>query len=179
MTLVEVMVSFGIFAFAATGVVSGILQVQKLSLGNLAQSYAHSTAQSVMEELIRMPPARLADATQASVAIKLPTLTSANTTTFVDFELPWASDATTFTNLGSNSAGVLTDAAYIADSNTIRPDRYLPMRMNLQRTIETDNNRVLVVVRYQWQIPDRKTSSGASIFLSGELRTVRSFALRF
>jgi type II secretory pathway pseudopilin PulG len=179
MTLVEVMVSFGIFAFAATGVVSGILQVQRLSLGNLAQSYAHTTAQSVMEELVRMPPSRLADAAQTSVAIKLPTLTTANKTTFVDFELPWSSDATTFTNLGSNSAGVLTDAAYIADSNTIRPDRYLPMRVNLQRTIENDTNRVLVVVRYQWQIPDRKTSSGAPIFLSGELRTVRSFALRF
>ncbi|HEX9781570.1 MAG TPA: hypothetical protein VGA56_02425 [Opitutaceae bacterium] len=179
MTVVEVVVSFGIFAFAATGVVAGLLQAQKVSYSNHSQGYAYAVAQSVMEELVRIPPARLADPGESSVTIKLATLTASNCTSFEDFTIPWSSPSTDFTNIGTTPAGILTDAAYIADSNTIRTERFMPMRINLQRLIEGNANRVSFTLRYQWAVPDRKTPGGDPIYLSGELRTVRSTALRF
>lgn len=179
MTLVEVMVSFGIFAFAATGVVASIVQVRKLAYSNLSQGYAYAAAQSVLEEIIRIPPARLADPDETSVTVKLATLTSKNLTSMTDVELPWSEGATTFTDIGTTSEGILTDAAYIADSNTIRTQRFMRMRVNLERTIEDSNNRVRVTLRYQWAIPDRKAGDGSPLYLAGELRTIRSTALRF
>jgi type II secretory pathway pseudopilin PulG len=179
MTLVEVMVSFGIFALAATGVVASLIQVQKLSHSNLSQGYAYTAAQSVMEEIIRIPPARLADPDETSVTIKLATLTASNFTSMSDFTLPWSTNASLYSNIGTTPEGILTDAAYIADSNTIRTRRFMPMRVNLEREIEADNNRVRITLRYQWAIPDRKAKDGSLIYHSGALRTVRSTALRF
>lgn len=179
MTLIEVAVSFAIFAFLATGVVAGIIQARRLSESNLAQSYAHSTAQAVMEEVIRVPPSMLADEALTAIDVKLAQLTDLNYTSLEDFSLAWAADDTTFVEIGTTDAGILTDAAYIANSNTIRPERFMRMRLNLQRTIESNQNRVRIVLRYQWEVPDRKGTNGAPIYLSGEIRTIRSTALRF
>ncbi|MGH8021650.1 MAG: hypothetical protein ACREIA_25870, partial [Opitutaceae bacterium] len=82
-------------------------------------------------------------------------------------------------DIGTSSAGILTDAAYIADSNTIRTQRFMPMQVNLERTVEETDNRVRITLRYRWAIPDRKAADGSPIYLSGELRTIRSTALRF
>lgn len=179
MTLVEVMVSFAIFAFAATAVVAGLIQTQKLSMSNLSQSYAQSTAQAVIEEVIRVPPSQLSDPDLTEITIKLATLTSSNYTSIDDFTIPWSTSATEFTEIGTTSAGILTDAAYIADSHTIRPERFMRMQINLQREIEAANNRVRITLRYRWAVPDRSNSDGSPIFLSGETRTIRSTALRF
>ena len=92
--------------------------------------------------------------------------------------LPWATDAATFTDIGPNADGILTDAAYVASSNVIRPERYLLMRVNLQRVIDSSEDRVRIVLRYQWAAPDRLAASTPQ-YLSGELRTIRSRALRF
>jgi type II secretory pathway pseudopilin PulG len=179
MTLIEVAISFGVFAIVAAGVVAALIQGRKISESNLAQGYAHSTAQAVMEEIIRVPPSMLADPTLTGIEIKLAQLTSSNYTSLEDFTLNWANDDTTFVEIGTTSSGVLTDAAYIANSNTIRPERFMKMRVNLRREIESSQNRVRITLRYQWQVPDRIGASGAAVYLSGELRTVRSTALRF
>lgn len=178
MTLVEVMVSVFIFAIAAGAVLASFLMTRKIAISNLAESFAQTTAQSIIEQIIRVSPTILADATQTEVEIKLPTLTSENYTSMPSYTLPWASDATTFTDIGSTN-GILVDAAYIAASNTIHPERYMKMKVNLQRTIESSDNRVRIVLRYQWEIPDRKKADGTPIYLTGEIRTVRSMALRF
>jgi prepilin-type N-terminal cleavage/methylation domain-containing protein len=179
MTLIEMTVSFTIFAVAATGVVASLIQARKLSESNLAQGYAHSTAQAVIEEVIRVPPSMLADETLTSIDIKLARLTDTNCTALEDFTLSWATDDTTYVEIGTTEAGILTDAAYVADANEIRPERFMRMRLNLQREIETDQNRVRIVLRYQWEIPDRRGANGDPIFLDGEIRTIRSTALRF
>jgi type II secretory pathway pseudopilin PulG len=179
MTLIEVAVSFTVFAVAATGVVASLIQARRLSESNLAQGYAHSTAQAVIEEVIRVPPSMLADLTLTEIEVKLAQLTDQNYTSLEDFNLPWATDDTTFTEIGTTAAGILTDAAYIADSNEIRPERFMRMRLNLQREIESNQNRVRIVLRYQWEVPDRQGANGDPIYLNGEIRTVRSTALRF
>jgi hypothetical protein len=133
----------------------------------------------VIEEVIRVPPSMLADLTLTEIEVKLAQLTDQNYTSLEDFNLPWATDDTTFTEIGTTAAGILTDAAYIADSNEIRPERFMRMRLNLQREIESNQNRVRIVLRYQWEVPDRQGANGDPIYLNGEIRTVRSTALRF
>lgn len=179
MTLVEIMVSFGIFAIVAGGVIASLLHTQRLAASNLSQTYAHATAQSIIEEIIRLPPAILADPAETEVAIRVASLTSTNRTALDEFSLPWATTSTDFTAIGSTAEGVLMDAAYIESSNIIRPERYMLMRLNLQREIESADHRVRIVLRYQWAVPDRKSSDGSPLYLSGEIRTFRSMALRF
>lgn len=176
MTLVEVMVAATLFTVVATGVTSCFIHVLKYSESNLAQSYAHQVAQSIIEQVISVPPSLLADPAETGVDINLPELTAANVTTMPRVTLPWAADATTFTEIGDESEGILTDAAYIAATNVIRPERHLPMRVNLQRIIDASEHRVKIVLRYQWAAPER---NGNVRYLSGEMRTIRSLALRF
>mgnify|MGYP006213538539 CR=1 FL=1 len=113
------------------------------------------------------------------MTIKLATLTPNNLTSMNDFSLPWSENSSTYTGIGTTSEGILTDAAYMADSNTIRTQRFMPMRVNLEREIEANSNRVRIILRYQWAIPDRRAADGSLMYHSGELRTVRSTALRF
>ena len=178
MTLVELMVAATLFTVVATGVTSCFIQALKYSESNLAQGYANQVAQSILEQVISVPPNALFDSAESSVTINLPDLNDANHTTMPQISLPWAADATTFTEIGPDADGILTDAAYVADSNVIRPDRYLRMRVNLQREIESTEHRVKIVLRYQWAAPDRLGAT-APKYLSGEIRTIRSKALRF
>jgi type II secretory pathway pseudopilin PulG len=179
MTLVEVMVSIAIFAVMASSLLAGFLFSLRLSENNLAQAYANSTAQSVVEQIVCVSPALLTSSTEAGVEIKVPVLNDSNYTTMPAFTLPWATDDTTYTTVLTSPQGVLADAAYVAASQTIRPERYLPIEFNLQRTIQSDLTSVHILLRYRWQIPDRRNADGTPIWLSGELRTIRSKALRF
>ena len=179
MTLVEIMVSFGIFALLASAVMAGLVQSNKISLSNLSQSYAQAVAQSVVEEVVRTSPTLLADSAESSINIKVAQLTSSNSTSIEDFSLPWAANDTTFTSIGTTSKGILTDAAYVASSNTIRPERFMKMNLNLRRDVENSSNRIRITLRYQWEVPDRRKRDGTPLYLSGEIRTVRSTALRF
>jgi len=179
MTLAEIMVAASLFTVVATGVVSCFIQVLKLSESNLAQSYAHQVAQSIIEQVISVPPGLLFDDTETTIEITLPALNSSNYTSMPGLTLPWAADSTTFTEIGPSAEGVLADAAYVASSNIIRPEKYLRMRVNLQREIEASEHRMKIVLRYQWAQPDRKGANNAPIFLSSEIRTIRSMALRF
>lgn len=180
-SLVEVIIAMVILALVATGVIAALVQSMKLSESNLAQSFAEVTAQSVIEQLVAQPYAVLTEVSATGVMIKLPGLDASNRITMEDFEIPWATNDTTFTAIGTPdpAQGILVDAAYIRESNTIRPERYLPMRLNLRREIAASatERRVLLTLRYQWAVPDRRGTS--PIYLSGELRTVRSSAASF
>jgi hypothetical protein len=178
MTLVELMVAATLFTAVATGVASCFIQALKYSESNLAQSYAHQVAQSILEQVISVPPTLLFDTAETSVVINLPDLNDDNHTSMPQISLPWAADASTYTEVGPDAAGILADAAYVASNNTIRPEKYLPMRINLQREIDTNEHRVRIVLRYQWAAPDR-LGAATPQYLSGEIRTVRSKALRF
>jgi prepilin-type N-terminal cleavage/methylation domain-containing protein len=182
-SLIEIIISMLILSMVATGVIAALTQSHKLAESNLAQAFAEVTAQSIVEQLVAQPYAVLTDPAATHMLIKLPGLDASNRTTMDDFQLPWAANDTTFTAIGTpdTSKGILVDAAYIRESNTIRPERYLPMRMNLRREISSSatERRVLLTLRYQWAVPDRRSSSGTPIYLSGELRTVRSSAASF
>lgn len=173
------MISVGLFAILASSLLAGFLFTRRLSENNLAQGYAHSTAQSIVEQIVCVSPTLLASASETGVEIKMPVLNASNYTTMPAFTLPWAADDSTFTTVLTSPEGVLVDAAYIASSHTIRPERYMPIEFNLQRVIPDDLTRVHIVLRYRWQIPDRRNADGSPIWLSGELRTIRSKALRF
>lgn len=178
MTLVEVMVAATLFTLVATGVTSCFIQAMKYSESNLAQGYAQQVAQSIIEQVISVPPNLLFDTNETTIAITLPDLNDDNHTSMPQIALPWAADATTFTEIGPDAEGILTDAAYVAASNVIRPEKYLRMRINLQREIESSEHRVKIVLRYQWAAPDRLGATTPH-YLSGEIRTIRSKALRF
>lgn len=178
MTLVELMVSATLFTLVAGGVISCFIQAMKYSESNLAQTYAQQVAQSIVEQVISVPPGLLFDPDQTQIQITLPSLNSSNYTSMPDIVVPWAADSTTFTEIGPSAQGVLADAAYVASSRIIRPQRYLRMRINLQRELELSENRMKVVLRYQWAMPDR-LGAPAPQFLNGEIRTIRSMALRF
>lgn len=179
MTLLEIMVSMFLFAIMATAMLAAFLHTRKLAVSNLSQSFAQTTAQSIIEQIIRVPPSVLADTNQTAVEIRLPALTATNLTTMPAYSIPWAATATDFTEIGTAGKGLLTDAAYIASSNTIRPEDYMHMRVNLQRTVEATENRVRIALRYEWELPDRRRADGTPLYLSGEIRTMRSMALRF
>jgi prepilin-type N-terminal cleavage/methylation domain-containing protein len=181
-SLIEIIVAMFILAMVATSTIAALVQSQKLAESNLSQAFAEVTAQSIIEQLVAQPFALLTDPGATSIVIKLPGLNASNRTTMDDFQLPWAANDTTFTAVGAPdpNKGVLIDAAYIRESNTIRPERYLPMRMNLRREIaeSATERRVVLTLRFQWAVPDRRTG-GTPIYLNGELRTVRSSAESF
>ncbi len=177
-SLVEVMIAFGLFTLVAGGVLACFIHSEKNARSNLARAYAEMTAQSLIEQIVRLPTSTLMNTTETEVEIILTTLTSTNRTTMDPFLIPWSTDSTTFTQLGG-SGGILLDAAYIESSNIIRPERYMRMRVNLERTINSGDGRVAVTLRYQWEIPDRRSSTGTGIYLSDEIRTVRSTVASF
>jgi prepilin-type N-terminal cleavage/methylation domain-containing protein len=182
-SLVEIMISMAVLSMMIGGVFVALIQTQRLAESNLAQAYAEVTAQSIIEQLIAQPYTVLSDTTLTSVTIKLPSLNEDNETVMEDFELEWAANANDFEAIGTPDPdqGVLTDVAYIRESNTIRPERYLRMRVCLLRDTTANsinNRRVPLTLRYQWAAPDRRIGT-EPVYLTGELRTVRSSASSF
>jgi type II secretory pathway pseudopilin PulG len=76
MTLAEVMISVGLFAVVASALLSGLLFTRRLSKNSLAQSHAHSTVQSVVEQIVCNAPQLLANATETGIEIKMPVPTT-------------------------------------------------------------------------------------------------------
>ena len=181
-SLIEIIVAMFILAMMAFGTGAALLQSRKLAESNLAQAFAEVTAQSIIEQLVAQPYAVLADTARPNVVIKLPGLNSSNRTTMDNFNLPWAASDSAFTAIGAPdpAKGILVDAAYIRSSNTIRAERFMPMRINLRREISASSTerRLLLTLRYEWAVPDRRGNSGV-IYLSGVTRTVRSSASSF
>jgi len=172
----------GILSIVAGGVMSSVLYSQKLAESNLAQSYASLTAQSVIEQIVRLPADTLTDAGATSVTVLIPFVTSSNKTSMSRIPIPWSTEEDEFTDVGpidDPTEGILVDAAYIPSGQIIRPERYMRFRVNLQRTVETSEHRVTIVLRYQWAAPEQRGSGGTPVFLSGILTTVRSTAVSF
>jgi hypothetical protein len=176
------MISIGIFGLVAGGVMASMLYSQRLAESNLAQSYAGITGQSIIEQIVRLPADTLTDETATGVEILIPFVTTGNNTSLERISVPWSTSDDTFTEIGPDgdpTKGILVDAAYIPASQQIRPERHMRFRVNLQRTIERSDHRVGLVLRYQWEVPDRKGTGGTPVFLSGILTTVRSTAVSF
>jgi len=182
MGLPEVMISAGILSIVACGIVQGIITSRRIAENNLAHSYAAATAQSIIEQVSRIPAEELLDADATGIQVIVPVLTSQNTTSMRRMTLPWASDPSSYIPIGDPDdpdAGLLVDAAYIAEEQRIRPERHMPFRINLQREIHEADSRVALVLRYQWAQPTRRTENGSQVFLNGVLTTMRSTMVSF
>lgn len=181
-TLVELMISMGIMAIVAGGVMANMLYSQRLAESNLAQSYATITAQSIIEQVVRLPAETLKNEAITGATILIPFVTESNKTKMERISVPWSASDSEFTDIGPDadpSQGILVDAAYIPAGQQIRPERYMRFRVNLQRTIEESEHRIGIVLRYQWVVPDRRGTGGAPVFLENTLTTFRSTAVSF
>lgn len=169
-------------AIVAGGIMSSLLYSQRLSESNLSQSYAAITAQSIIEQIVRLPADTLKNESITGVTILIPFVTDFNKTEMERISVPWSASETEFTEIGPEedpSIGILLDAAYIAEGHQIRPDRYMRFRVNLQRTVEESEHRIGIVLRYQWAVPDQRGPGGAPVFLENTLTTFRSTAVSF
>jgi len=176
------MVSLGILGIVAGGILSALLYSQRIAASNLDQSYAAITAQSIIEQIVRQPVERLRQEGLAGIDIFMPFVEPDNSTSLRRTLIPFSDDPTVFTDIGpeGNAAlGILVDAAYQANGNIIRPERYMPFRVNLSRQVEATESRVSFVLRYQWAVPDRKGADQTPIYLSGILTSFRSTAVSF
>ena len=179
LTLLEVMASMAIFAFSAGGIIAGLMHARRISEDNLAQTVAQAVGQGIIEQVVSVHPSRLSDTGETTVQIKLPELTDTNYTSMPFYTIPWATSDTAYTQIGTQNVGMLIDAAYISERNEIRPERYLRMEINLQREVRAADNRIHLVLRYRWAVPSKTLVSGAPVYRNGEIRTIRSTALRF
>ena len=183
MTLVEVVTSIGLFALMVLGALGGMVQVRKMSDSNVFQVSAQAVAQGIIERLQVTGYASVA--TDAALPLELMGYdSSANLCSVQTFNLPWAPDATTFTDIGEliNPAdqaagvrGILLDADFRNGAAVIRPRKYMNMRVNLRRTLHANDDNVEILLTYSWQPPTGSQTSTAG-FITREIRTVRSEA---
>ena len=186
MTLVEVMVAFGLFSIMALGSLSALIQTRKMSEDNVAQATAAVIAQGIIEQVHLNPYAAVADTTSSpNLELKFTGSSTNNLASIQQYDLPWDTNATTFTQIGarvdpadssSPILGVLLDLDYKVDSTVIRPGRYMKMRVNIRRTVNPGNDNVEIILIYSWQPPSRNNGVGTETYLTRELRTIRSQA---
>ncbi len=185
MTLVEVLVAFTLFMIMAMGILAAMVQTRKISENNAAQAIAVSIAQGIIEQVQLIGYTNLTN--DANLPLKFTGQTGANLAGLQQFSLPWAADATTFTDIGAltdptNPAsailGVMLDFDYRNGATVVRPARYMKMRVNLQRTLHTVDDNVEIILTYSWQLP---TGNGSATgrYLTREIRTIRSQAPSF
>jgi hypothetical protein len=72
--------------------------------------------------------------------------------------------------------GVVMDVEYRNSTTNavIRPKRYMTMLVNFQRVPNPNNGTVAIVLNYKWAVPDQHTSAGGPVYLSSQVRTVKS-----
>lgn len=186
LSLVEVMVAFGLFSIMALGSLSALLQTRKMSEDNVAQATAAVIAQGIIEQVQLNSYAAISDTTTSpNLELKFTGSNTNNLASIQQYDLPWATDTTTFTAIGArvdpediSSAilGVLLDLDYKDGAKVIRPGRYMKMRVNIRRTVHSSDDNVEIVLTYQWQPPSRNNMAGDNVYLTRELRTIRSQA---
>lgn len=186
LSLVELMISFSLFTIMALGSLTALLQTRKMSEDNVAQATAAVIAQGIIEQVQLNPYTAIVDtAGSPNLALKFTGANSNNLASIQQYALPWATDSTTFTEVGAQAdptdptspvLGVLLDLAYMDGSTVIRPARYMKMRVNVMRTVNSGNHNVEVVMTYQWQPPSRNYGSMGPTYLTREIRTIRSEA---
>ena len=127
------------------------------------------------------PPSPVPLVTYRSVELKFIAVGTGNFAEVQTSNLYWANGPDAFVNVGarvdasdltSSVLGVVLDMDYRnASGQIVRPRRYMPMRVNITRTLNADSNAVHITLRYQWQQPDRR--AGALVYFPvRELRTV-------
>lgn len=185
--MVEVMIALLIFLLVAIGIATSLVQLRKQGENTICQVLAQTIAEGLLEQVRRTPFTTLSDVT-LNPPVPILFINADTTTNYAvvePFSLAWASDDTTFTDIGARTIpgdltsaikGVLLDVDYKNSSGTIiRPRRYMKMRANLRHTVNTNQDVVQVVLRFQWAVPDRRTSSGGTLYYeTREIRTVIS-----
>jgi hypothetical protein len=186
MTLTEIMVAFGVFAIMALGSLTALIQTRKMSEDNVAQATAAVIAQGIIEQVQLNGYDAIADtAGTPNLELKFTGANTNNLASIQQYNLPWAADATTFTAIGarvnpddetSAILGVLLDLDYKVGSKVVRPGRYMKMRVNMRRTVHSGDDNVEIVLTYQWEPPSRNALPGNNVYLTREIRTIRSQA---
>ncbi|HEY8994766.1 MAG TPA: prepilin-type N-terminal cleavage/methylation domain-containing protein [Lacunisphaera sp.] len=186
LSLVEIMVAFGLFSILALGSLNGLLQTRRMSEDNVAQATAAVIAQGIIEQVQLNPYDAVSDtATSPNLELKFTGENTNNLASIQQYDLPWNTDTTTFTEIGArvdpadtSSAilGVLLDLDYKDGTKVIRPGRYMKMRVNIRRTVHSGDDNVEIILTYQWQPPSRNALAGDQVYLTREIRTIRSQA---
>lgn len=179
MTLVEVMMAFSLFAIMALGALVALVQTRKMSENNVAQATAAVIAQGIIEQL--QLDSYTDVATGPSLPLKFINTDSTNLAIVQNFNLAWATDTTTFTDIGAVDTtdpslpvlGVLLDLDYMNGTNVVRRKAYMKMRVNLRRNVHTTDDNVELILTYSWQPPSGNGASDAR-YLTREIRTIRS-----
>jgi len=181
MTLVELMVASCLFTIMSLGALVALGQTRIISENNVAQATAASIAQGIIEQVQLNGYASITS--DPNLPLKV---TGANNdlSTIQQFSLPWAANATTFTDIGARAdpadpaspiLGVLIDVDYRSGGTVIRPGRYMKMRVNLQRNAHLTDDNVEIILTYSWQPPSGYGAASAR-YLTREIRTIRSQA---
>jgi len=102
--------------------------------------------------------------TYRSVELKFLGVGANNYATVQTFNLYWAANNALYVEVGERSdpgdltsamIGVVLDMDYKVGSTVIRPRRYMKMKVNLTRTMNTNKTAVEIVLRYQWAKPEK------------------------
>ena len=191
MTLLEVMVSFTIFTMIAMGTLAAVIQTRRMSEDNVAQSTATVVAEGILEQVQLPTWSSLTDPTLTdltkpnylNLALLFSSSSNNNLASINNISLPWNSATpqpvgafVIPTDTTSTYLGVLMDVPYMNGATVIRPARYMKMQVTINRVVQTNNDFIQVVLTYSWQPPSRNLGSGTPVWLTRELRTVRSQA---
>jgi len=166
---------------------SALIQTRKMSENNVAQETAAVIAQGIIEQVQLNPYDDIKDNTSGlhpNLALKFTGSNANNLASIQQYDLPWALDSTTFTDIGARSdptdpaspiVGVLIDLDYKVGTQVIRPRRYMKMQVNITRNVHVADDNIEVILTYSWQPPTGNGAANAR-YLSREIRTIRSEA---
>ena len=190
-TLVEVMIAMGIFMMLSSAIATTLIQLRRQGENSVSLALADATAEGLLEQVRRTNYGALSDlsgTSNTSVDLLFIDVNASNRATVQPYPFTWSPDDTTFHAIGAmvdptvtpDSAiqfrGVLLDVDYKDTlGNTIRPRRYMPMKINLTRTVNANLDAVQVCLRYQWAVPDRVSATGGIVYYPPrEIRTIIS-----
>ena len=185
-TLAELMVAMSILTLVALGILTSMVQLRKQGEVIIYQILAQATAEGLMEQIRRSSYIDLSDVTNhPPVELMFISANADNRANVETIMQRWHTDATTFDEVGALSdpadpasplLGVLMDVDYTdASGNLIRRRRYMKMKINLTHTVNANKDAVQIVLRYQWQVPDRKGADGTGVYYAQrEVRSVVS-----
>lgn len=185
-TLVEVMVAMLVFVMVAIGITTSLIQLRRQGENNISQVLAQAIAEGLLEQVRRTSYSDLSDVdTNPPVQLLFIDANIANNATVQPFSLAWATDDTTYTEIGvrtdptdltSPILGMLMDVDYKdASGNLIRARRYMKMKVNLRHSLNANKDAVEVRLKYQWAVPERRNADWSYVYFpSREIRSVVS-----
>lgn len=185
-TLVEMTVAIAILTIMSLGILTSLIQLRRQGEVIIYQILAQATAEGLVEQIRRASYADLSDVTtNPDVELMFVNATAANRVSVETQMQRWHSDDTTYDDIGALSdpsdpdsakLGVLMDVDYTdANGKIIRRRRYMKMKINLTHSLNANKDAVQIVLRYQWEVPDRKGSNGTEVYYSKrEVRSVVS-----